>query len=166
MTFRMRAVRRIGRWIVLLGLLAAPDARAACRVSASGAHSVDTRLRTGPDRLCRMAVSVFAGRSCGGAARWEALLPCDQTKLMTISDRGRVVSILTPVAKQGELNAVRVTWGPNKYAWVTLDKLAGGQPFKKPARLSFEGDALKLVADRTVVIPLETVRQLASVLPD
>jgi hypothetical protein len=165
----MRGVSRIGPWIVLLGLLAAPEARAACRVSASGAHSADTRLRTGPDRLCRMAVSVFDGRSCGGAARWEALLPCDQTKLMTISDRGRVVSILTPVAKngkKGDLNAVRVTWGPNKYAWVTLDKLAAGKPFKGPVRLSFEGDALKLVADRTVVIPLETVRQLASVLPD
>jgi hypothetical protein len=162
----MQGVRRTGLWIVLLGLLAAPDARGACRASASGSHSVDTRLRTGPDRLCRMAVSVFAGRSCGGTARWEALLPCDQTKAMTISDRGRVVSILTPVAKRGDLNAVRVTWGPSKYAWVTLDKLSGGKPFKGPVRLSFEGDALKLVADRTVVIPLETVRQLASVLPD
>ena len=85
---------------------------------------------------------------------------------MAISDRGRLISILAPVAKRRDLNAVRVTWRRERWAWVTLDKLAGGKPFKGPVRLSFEGDALKLVADRTVVLPFETVRQLASTLAD
>jgi hypothetical protein len=85
---------------------------------------------------------------------------------MAISDRGRLISILMPVAKGHDLNVVRVTWRADRWAWVTLDKLAGPNPFKGPVRLAFEGDALKLTADRTVVIPFETVRQLASVICD
>lgn len=113
-----------------------------------------------------MTVDVFDGRACGATPRWSALLPCDQTERMAISDRGRLVSILAPVAKRRDLNAVRVTWSRERWAWVTLDKLAGEKPFKGPVRLSFEGDALKLAADRTVVLPFETVRQLASALAD
>jgi hypothetical protein len=152
--------------LMLPGLLVAGEASAACRVSASGNHSFDTRLHPGPARVCRMTVEVYDGRSCGPAPRWHAVLPCDQTKQMAISDRGRLISILTPLAKRRDLNAVRVTWRVDRWAWVTLDKLAGDKPFKGPVRLAFEGDALKLTADRTVVIPFETVRQLASVLGD
>ena len=47
-----------------------------------------------------------------------------------------------------------------------VDKLAGGKPFKGQIRLTFEGDALKVVADRTVVIPFEEVRRLASSVAD
>jgi len=161
-------MRRTGILLALLlaGLLAAAEAAAACRVSASGKYSFDTRISPGPGRQCRMTVEVFDGRSCGPTPRWHALLPCDQTERMAISDRGRLISILTPLARRRDLNVIRVTWRVDRWAWVTLDKLAGPKPFKGPVRLAFEGDALKLTADRTVVIPFETVRQLASVLAD
>jgi hypothetical protein len=162
-------MQRIGVLALLLaGLFVAAEAAAAaaCRVSASGNHAFDTRLTPGPVRVCRMTVDVFDGRACGPTPRWHALLPCDQTEHMAISDRGRLISILTPLAKRRDLNAVRVTWSADRWAWVTLEKLAGPKPFKGPVRLTFEGDALKLAADRTAVIPFETVRQLASVMPD
>jgi hypothetical protein len=163
----MRLLLRLGLGALLLAsLLVAADAGAACRASASGNVSFDTRLTPGPARVCRMTVQVFDGRSCGATPRWQALLPCDQTERMAISDRGRLVSILMPVAKRRDLNVVRVTWRADRWAWVTLDKLAGSAPFKGPVRLAFQGDALKLTADRTVVIPFETVRQLASALAD
>lgn len=162
----MGVMRPIGLLVLLLAPLLAAEALAACRVSASGNHSFDTRLTPGPARVCRMTVDVFEGRACGATPRWHALLPCDQTERMAISDRGRLISILTPVAKRRDLNVVRVTWSADRWAWVTLDKLAGGKPFKGPVRLAFEGDALKLAADRTVVLPFETVRQLASVIGD
>jgi hypothetical protein len=150
----------------LASLLVARDGSAACRVSASGAASFDTRLTPGPNRVCRMTVDVFEGRSCGAPPRWQALLPCDQTEHMAISDRGRLVSIINPVVKRRDLNVLRVTWKADRWAWVTLDKLAAGKPFKLPLRLTFEGDALKVAADRTVVIPLEDVRRLASAVGD
>jgi hypothetical protein len=158
------------RRVVLLALLlaevfVAAEAAAACRASASGNYSFDTRLSPRP-RLCRMTVDVFDGRSCGPTPRWHALLPCDQTERIAISDRGRLISILTPLAKRSDLNVIRVTWSEHRWAWITLDKLAGPTPFKGPVRLTFEGDALKLTADRTVVIPFETVRRLSSILGD
>src|SRR5215475_3409322 len=147
-------------------VLAAGDAAAACRTSASGAASFDTRLTPGPERVCRMTVGVFVGRACGATARWQALLPCDQTEHMAVSDRGRLISIIPPLVKRRDLNVLRVTWKADRWAWVTLDKLAGGKPFKGTIRLGFEGDALKVVADRTVVIPFEEVRRLASAVAD
>jgi hypothetical protein len=160
---------RIGLAVPLVAVLVAgvveSMAAAACRASASGAHSFDTRLAPQP-RLCRMNVDVFEGRACGATPRWHVLLPCDQTEHLAISDRGRLISVLAPLAKRRDLNVVRVTWSAERYAWVTLDKLGGGKPFKLPARLSFEGDALKVAADRTAVIPFETVRQMASSLGD
>lgn len=160
-------MRRTGTLALLLaGSLVAAEAAAACRASASGNFSFDTRFSPGPNRLCRMTVDVFGGRSCGPTPRWHTLLPCDQTERMAISDRGRLISILTPLAKRRDLNVIRVTWNGDRWAWATLDRLAGPNPFKGPVRLAFEGDALKLTADRTVVIPFETVRQLASVIGD
>lgn len=152
--------------LLLPGLIVAGDALAACRASASGNYSFDTRLKPGPARVCRMTVEVFEGRSCGPSPRWQAVLPCDQTERMAISDRGRLISILAPVAKRRDLNAVRVTWKPDRWGWVTLAKLEGERPLEGPVRLAFEGDALRLAADRTVLIPLEVVRQMASALPD
>jgi hypothetical protein len=157
---------RTGLAVLLVGVLVAFEAVAACRASAGGAHSFDTRLAPQPNRLCRMNVDVFEGRACGNTPRWHVLLPCDQTEHLAISDRGRLISVLAPVAKRRDLNVVRVTWSADRWAWVTLDKLGAGKPFKLPARLSFEGDALKVAADRTAVIPFETVRQMASTLGD
>ena len=62
------------RWIGALGLavtgiFAAGNAAAACRTSASGAASFDTRLTPGPERVCRMTVDVFDGRTCGATPR-------------------------------------------------------------------------------------------------
>ena len=160
-------MRRIGICGVVAAVLAAVSVRAtaACRTSASGAYSFDTRLSP-KDRLCRMTVDVFEGRTCASPPRWQALLPCDQTEHMAISDRGRLISILAPVAKRRDLNVIRVTWAADKWAWAKLDKLSGGTPFKGPVRLSLQGDALKLTADRTVVIPFEALRHLVSSVGD
>jgi hypothetical protein len=159
-------MRAIGMSLLVLASgLVTSAARAACQTSASGAFSFDTRLKPVP-RLCRMTVEVFAGPACGASPAWQVVLPCDQAQHTAISDRGRLISILTPVATRRDLNAVRVTWGPVKYAWVTLAKLTAGKPLKGSVRLSFEGDALALTADQKQRIPFETVRHLASVLPD
>jgi hypothetical protein len=156
----------IARLVLVASALIARDAAATCRASASGAASYDTRITPGPNPVCRMTVDVFDGRACGATPRWQALLPCDQTEHMAVSDRGRLISIITPIVKRRDLNVLRVTWKADRWAWVTLDKLAGGKPFKGTIRLGFEGDALKVVADRTVVIPFEEVRRLASAVAD
>src|SRR5215475_6893668 len=85
-------------------VLAAGDAAAACRTSASGAASFDTRLTPGPERVCRMTVDVFDGRTCGATPHWQARLPCDQTAHRAVSDRGVLVGIITPVVKRRDLN--------------------------------------------------------------
>jgi hypothetical protein len=153
--------------LVLASGLVTSAARASCKASAAGAFSFDSRLKPMP-RECRMTVEVFAGPVCGASPAWQAVLPCDQEQHTAISDRGRLISILTPVATRRDLNAVRVTWGPIKYAWVTLGKLTADKPpkGKGSVRLSFQGDALVVAADTKQLIPFETVRHLASVLAD
>ena len=158
-----------GRFAILfLGLASGfltSTAGATCKASASGAFSFDSRLKPEP-RLCRMTVEVFVGASCAASPAWQVVLPCDQVKNTAISDRGRLISILTPVATRPDLNALRVTWSPTKYAWVRLAKLTADRPVKGSVKLSFEGDALALTAGPKRLIPFETVRHLASVLPD
>jgi hypothetical protein len=153
--------------LIAVGLaLAAPRAGAACRASANGAHSVDTRLSPGAGGTCQMIADVFAGGSCGAPPRWSIRLSCDQTRQMAISNNGRLVSILNARAKRRDLNVIRVSWSPEKYAWANLAKLEGANPLKGEVKLSFEGDALKLAADRTVVIPFETLRKQISAVSD
>jgi len=162
-----RRLAVLGPAVVLAGLaLAAPRAGAACRASANGAHSVDTRLSAAAGGVCQMITDVFAGGTCGAPLRWSIRLSCDQTKQMAISNNGRLVSILNPRTKRRDLNVIRITWSPEKYAWANLAKLEGATPFKGEVKLSFDGDALKLTADRTVVIPFETLRKQISVVSD
>jgi hypothetical protein len=146
--------------------LAAPAASAACRASANNAHSFDTRLTPVPGQVCRMTVEVFAGGTCGAPARWQVMLPCDQAKQTAISNNGRLISILLPRTKSQDLNVIRVTWGAAKFALASLQKLTAGNPLRGEVRLDFDGDGLRLKADKTVVLPFETVRKLTSVLPD
>lgn len=146
--------------------LAGPRAEAACRASANGAHSVDTRLSPGPGGVCQMIADVFAGGTCGAPPRWSIRLSCDQTREMAISNNGRLVSILNARTKRRDLNVIRITWSPAKYVWANLAKLEGTTPFKGEVKLSFDGDTLKLAADRTVVIPFETLRKQISVVSD
>jgi hypothetical protein len=153
--------------LVAVGLLlAAPRATAACRASANNAFSFDTRLSPVAERVCRMTVDVFAGGSCGQPSKWHVMLPCDQTSKMAISNQGRLISIMMPRTKRQDLNVIRVTWSAEKYAWASLAKLTKPNPLRGEVRLDFEGDALRLKADRTVVLPFETVRQLASSVAD
>ena len=151
---------------VVLLALAAPRAEAACRASVNGAHSVDTRLSAAAGGVCQMITDVFAGGTCGAAPRWSIRLSCDQTKLMAISNNGRLVSILNARTKRRDLNVIRITWSPVKYAWANLAKLEAGNPLRGEVKLSFDGDALKLTADRTVVIPFETLRKQISAVAD
>jgi len=146
--------------------LAAPRASATCRASANGAHSFDTRLSPIAGQVCRMTVQVFAGGVCAEPARWHVMLPCDQASRTAISNQGRLISILLPRTKSQELNVIRVTWGPEKFALANLPKLTAQSPLRGEVRLDFEGDGLRLKADRTVVIPFETVRKLTSVVSD
>jgi len=150
-----------------LGLgLVAPRASAACRGSANGAHSFDTRLTPVADRVCRMTVDVFAGASCAQPARWHVMLPCDQAGQTAISNQGRLISILLPRTKSQDLNVIRVTWGPEKFALANLRKLTTPTVLRGEVRVDFDSDGLRLRADRTVVLPFETVRKLASSVAD
>jgi hypothetical protein len=146
--------------------LAALPASAACRASANGAHSFDTHLSPVAGQVCRMTAEVFAGRACGQPAVWQVRLPCDQASQTAISNQGRLISILLPRTKSQDLNVIRVTWGTEKFALANLKKLTGTSPLRGEVRIDFEGDALRLKADRTVVIPFETVRKTISVVSD
>src|SRR5262245_50163779 len=158
------------RALALLAALAlvliAPRASAACKASANGAHSFDTRLSPIAGQVCRMTAEVFAGRTCGQPATWQVKLPCDQASDTAIPNNGRLISILLPRTKSQDLHVIRVAWGTEKYALANLGKLTGKNPLRGEVRIDFEGDALRLKADRTVVIPFETVRKLVSVVAD
>jgi hypothetical protein len=162
---------RSRRWVsalLIAGALVmiAPGASAACRASANGAHSYDTRLSPIAGQACRMTVEVFAGGACGQPASWQVRLPCDQASQTAISNNGRLVSILLPRTKSQDLNVIRVTWGTEKFALANLSKLTEKKPLRGEVRIDFAGDALRLKADRTVVIPFETVRKLVSIVAD
>ena len=162
--------RRRGGWAALVAGLSlamvAQHASAACRASANGAFSFDTRMAPFEGGACRMTVDVFAGRSCAQPSKWHVMLPCDQASKTAISNQGRLISLVLPRTKQQDLNVVRVTWSAEKYAWANIAKLTKPNPLRGEVRLDFDGDALRLKADRTVVIPFETVRQLASSVAD
>ena len=152
--------------------LAAPRAGAACRASANAAFSFDTRLKPVAGQVCRMTVEVFAGGACGQPPRWQVILPCDQAGHTAISNNGRLISILLPRTKSQDLNVIRVTWGSEKFALANLRKLTppgpgpGQSPLRGEVRIDFDGDGLRLKADRTFVIPFETVRKLTSSVSD
>jgi len=141
-------------------------ASAACRASANGAHSFDTKLTPVAGQVCRMTVAVSAGATCAQPARWQVLLPCDQASQTAISNNGRLISILLPRTKSQDLNVIRITWGTEKFALANLRKLTGQSPLRAEVRIDFDGDNLRLKADRTVVIPFETVRKLSSSVAD
>ena len=147
-------------------VLAAPRASAACRASANQAFSFDTRLKPVAGQVCRMTVEVFAGGACGQPPRWQVVLPCDQAGQTAISNNGRLFSILLPRTKSQDLNVLRVTWGSEKFALANLRKLTPQSPLRGEVRIDFDGDALRLKADRTVAIPFETVRKLSSSVAD
>jgi len=147
-------------------VLAAPRASAACRASANQAFSFDTRLKPVAGQVCRMTVEVFAGGACGQPPRWQVVLPCDQAGQTAISNNGRLISILLPRTKSQDLNVIRVTWGSEKFALASLKKLTGASPLRGEVRIDFDGDALRLKADRTLVIPFEQVRKLVSSVAD
>ena len=166
-------MRQVLSWRRVLGVfvgaalaLAAPAASATCRASDNKAHSFDTRLSPVPGQICRMTVDVFAGGACGQPARWQVMLPCDQASQTAISNNGRLISIMLPRTKSQDLNVIRVTWGAAKFALANLKKLTVGNPLRGEVRLDFDGDGLRLKADKTVVLPFETVRKLTSVLAD
>ena len=150
-------------------VLAAPSASAACHASANNAFSFDTRLKPVPGQVCRMTVEVFAGGTCGAPPRWQVMLPCDQAGQTAISNNGRLISSLLPRTKSQDLNVIRVTWGSEKFALANLRKLTAASPgssLKGEVRLDFDGDGLRLKADRTLVIPFEQVRKLSSSVAD
>jgi len=151
-----------------LALAAASErsAWAACRASANKTFSFDTRLTPVAGQVCRMTVDVFAGGTCGPQPRWSVMLPCDQASNTAISNNGRLISILLPRTKSQELNVIRVTWGVAKFALASLQKLTVGNPLRGEVRLDFDGDGLRLKADKTLVLPFETVRKLTSIVED
>src|SRR5689334_4502134 len=141
-------------------------AQAACRASENRAHSFDTRLTPVPGQVCRMTADVSAGGACGAPAKWQVILPCDQTANTAISNNGRLTSTLLPRTKSQHLNAVRVTWGATKVARANLRRVAGGNRLRGEVRVDFDGDNLRRRAVRTVVMPFETVRKTISLVSD
>ena len=84
------------------------------------------------------------------------------------SGRGcvEIVSILLPRTKDLNLNVIRITWSSEKFALANLRKLMPKNPPRGEVRLDFDGDGLRLKADRTLVLPFETVRKLTSIVED
>jgi hypothetical protein len=163
------ALRRLRGSVILIAVgLALPSARAwaTCRPSANGSHSFDSRLSPIAGQVCRMTVAVFAGASCAEPALWQVRLPCDQASQTAISNQGRLISILLPRTKDLDLNVIRITWSSEKFALANLRKLMPKNPPRGEVRLDFDGDGLRLKADRTLVIPFETVRKLTSIVED
>src|SRR5436190_1796874 len=160
--------RSRGSVVLIAAALALVSARASatCRASADRAHSFDTHLSPVAGQVCRMAVEVFAGGSCAAPARWQVRLPCDQASQTAISNQGRLISILLPRTKSQDLNVIRVSWGPEKFALANLRKLTGASPLRGEVRIDFDGDNLRLRADRMVVMPFETVRKTISIVSD
>jgi hypothetical protein len=148
-----------------LALLSA-RALATCRGSADGSHSFDSRLSPIAGQVCRMTVAVFAGASCAEPALWQVRLPCDQASQSAISNQGRLISILLPRTKSQDLNVIRVSWSSEKFALANLRKLTPKTPLRGEVRLDFDGDGLRLKADRTLVLPFEAVRKLTSIVED
>src|SRR5262245_2787043 len=165
----MVAARRVRLSAVLIGAalaMATPRAWATCRASANSAHSFDTQIKPVAGQVCRMTVAVSAGAACAQPPRWQVLLPCDQASQTAVSNNGRLISILLPRTKSQDLNVIRVTWGTEKFALANLKKLTGSSPLRGEVRIDFDGDALRLKADRTLVIPFEQVRKLVSSVAD
>lgn len=153
--------------LIVVGMaLVSARASAACRASANGSHSFDSRLSPIAGQVCRMTVAVFAGPSCAEPALWQVRLPCDQASQTAISNQGRLISILLPRTKDLNLNVIRITWSSEKFALANLRKLMPKNPPRGEVRLDFDGDGLRLKADRTLVIPFETVRKLTSIVED
>jgi hypothetical protein len=153
--------------LIAVGLaLVSGRASATCRPSANGSHSFDSRLSPIAGQVCRMTVAVFAGSSCAEPALWQVRLPCDQAGQTAISNQGRLISILLPRTKSLELNVIRITWSSEKFALANLRKLTPKSPLRGEVRLDFDGDGLRLKADRTLVLPFETVRKLTSIVED
>ena len=153
--------------LIVLGLaLVSARAAATCRPSANGSRSFDSRLSPIAGQVCRMTVAVFAGSSCAEPALWQVRLPCDQAGQTAISNQGRLISILLPRTKSLELNVIRITWSSEKFALANLRKLTPKSPLRGEVRLDFDGDGLRLKADRTLVLPFETVRKLTSIVED
>jgi hypothetical protein len=157
---------RSALFVLAVATLVPAGAMATCRPSASGAHSFDTQLRPVAGQVCRMTVAVSAGGACAQPPRWQVLLPCDQASQTAISNNGRLISILLPRTKSQDLNVIRVTWGTEKFALANLPKLTGPRPLRGEVRIDFDGDALRLKADRILVIPFEQVRKLVSSVAD
>jgi hypothetical protein len=163
------ALRRLRGSVILIAIsltLVSARASATCRASADGSHSFDSRLSPIAGQVCRMTAAVFAGATCAEPSLWQVRLPCDQASQTAISNQGRLISILLPRTKSQDLNVIRITWGTEKFALANLRKLTGKSPLRGEVRIDFEGDNLRLKADRTVVIPFETVRKLISVVAD
>jgi hypothetical protein len=162
-----RARLRVSAVLVVAALVAvAPRAWGACHASQNNVHSFDTRLSPVAGRVCRQTLIGVAGGTCGGTPTWQVMLPCDQVSNTAISNTGRLFSILLPRTKSQDLNVLRITWGSEKFALANLHKLTGASPLRGEVRIDFEGDGLRLRADRTVVIPFETVRKTISVVAD
>ena len=114
-----------------------------------------------------MTVEVFAGGACGQPPRWQVILPCDQAGHTAISNNGR--PDLDPAAADEEP-------GPERHprhlgqrevrAREPAQADAAKVPLRGEVRIDFDGDGLRLKADRTFVIPFETVRKLTSSVSD
>jgi hypothetical protein len=84
-------------------LAVAPIARsqdAACATSPSRTFSSDTHLSPRAGGACLTIVTVYDGAACEPARRsWSAELGCSESRRIRVTDRGRLVSILAPRAR-------------------------------------------------------------------
>lgn len=143
---------------------AAPAAWAECRVSESGAFSVDVTLSPASGILCLTDVRVFEGGGCGpGPERWAATLGCSETQRMVVTDAGRLVSLLAPRASRREWEMLRVFEPDGDHVAVRsvrLDELPGLPAGASRPRLTLDAREVRLATEPPVAIPVSAVELL------
>lgn len=130
-----------------LGALSGVGRADACRASAHGGASFELRLSSRAGGLCLHTVTVHDGPSCGPTnVLYRTELACSATRRAAVTDRGVLVSILTPRTSHADWAAVRLTWASGQATRTPnqIFEAAGQSPARGAVRLAIEGADLVL----------------------
>lgn len=157
----------LGLGLVLLAL--APSSRAlaqpSCAASPSGAFSHDVRVSPRAGGACLYVVTVYDGGACEPARRsWSAELGCSEARRMRVTDRGRLVSILAPRARNPLWPIVRIFAAEGtgvRRTSLRLRDLPGTAALHGPVRFAFEGASLVMTTrDASASVTIDTLESI------
>lgn len=138
-------------------------ARGECRDSPGTAYSFDVRLSPAAGRRCLMWATVFEGSGCGADRRlWDVTLGCNLTERITVTDAGRLVSILAPATTHPDWSIVAVLgWRDGRAArrYLALEDLPETAGLRGVVRPRFEGSAIRFSPE--VLVSFERLEAVA-----